>query len=58
MAKARPRPCGGTNSGMKVSIVTCSRPMPIAAMKRHRSTPSAVVWNAMIVEAMQYQISE
>src|ERR1044071_7469369 len=39
-------------------MVTCSRPTPMAAMKRHRSTASAEDWNAMIAVASEYQTSE
>ena len=39
-------------------MVTSSMPMPMPAMKRHRSTPKPEVWNAMIAVVIEYQISE
>jgi hypothetical protein len=39
-------------------MVTISTPIPIPAMKRHSSTPSAVVWNAMITVQAVYHSSE
>ena len=57
-AKARPRAWRGISSETKVSIVTSSTPMPMPAMKRHRSMPKPVVWNAMISVLAQYQSSE
>jgi hypothetical protein len=41
-----------------VSIVTSSMPMPIPAIKRHRSTPNPEVWNAIIAVVIEYQINE
>ena len=39
-------------------MVTSSTPMPMPAMKRHRSMPKPVVWNAMMTVATEYQSSE
>ena len=41
-----------------MSIVTSSMPMPIPAIKRHRSTAKPEVWNAMIAVVIEYQINE
>ena len=39
-------------------MVTSSMPMPMPAMKRHRSTAKPEVWNAMTAVVIEYQISE